>query len=222
MNNEGKEILKEYLLSDTLAAIECNIRESKKVFGVSHKRVKSLRNKLGIDIHWHPTVKQVIVVVLVALILALSSCGYIFRTVIGNYIVRFFESTVRISPSDTINKNNQSVNDVFDLTYIPKDYHLISSCDSASVITRQWENGNDIIILHISEASSATIGVNNLHGTTFFKTFGNYEVICHESEIGCCYVWNDGAYGFMLSSSHIIQENTLSEIVKTVSIKKGN
>ena len=165
--------------------------------------------------------------VLVALILALSSCGYIFRTIIGNYIVRFFGETIQISPSDRMDNNNnnndkQSLNVIFDTTYVPDNYHLISSCDSDSVITRQWENGNDIIILHISEASSAKIEVNNLHGTTFFKTFGTYEVICHESEIGCCYVWNDGAYGFMLSSSHIIQENTLSEIVTTVSIKKGN
>jgi hypothetical protein len=222
MNIDGKEILREYLLYDTLAAIECDIKESKKVFGVSRKKVKSLRNKLGIDIHWHPSVKQVIVVVLVALILALSSCGYIFRTVIGNYIVRFFDDTIKISPSDTIDQNNQSVNEIFNTTYIPKNYHLISSCDSESVITRQWENGNDIIVLHISDARSAQIGVNNLHGITFLKTFGNYEVICHESKIGCCYVWNDGTYGFMLSSSHIIQENMLSEIVITVSIKKDN
>ena len=218
MSEERNESLKECLLSYSLKKIDEDLKNSKKVLGVSHKETKKMSESLGIDIRWHPSARRVVAIVLVAVLIALSSCGIIYRKEIGGFVIHFFEKDVSVVPSQP-SDNSGYVNLSFNPKYVPQGYTLVFSKDEESIVERHWKRNNDTIILQIIAINGAHIGIDNGPDSIAYKNVGDYKLLSYESTNSYIYLWNDGDFGFVLLSDKYISNSALQDIVTNVSIR---
>ena len=87
------------------------------------------------------------------------------------------------------------------------------------VTTYIWTNAEgDYIKFEQGPVDKAHYAVDNQTGETTLVQCGEYTVYCRSGGIVNTYIWNDGKYAFIMTSSKALSEEDLTRIVESIVI----
>ena len=174
---------------------------------------KSEKNK-----NLSPKAKRLIII-LVAAALLLASCGIIFRDQIRSIVIKISETYNTLTFSEE-KAEGGSIEDVYELTYVPEGYLLNSSEINDVIVSYTYlTEDEEILTLNqwIIDNSKFVYDTENSEMTTI--TIDEYSVNHIITSVRHFYLWNNGKYSFELSSSLELPIDELKMIMNGLKLK---
>ena len=162
-----------------------------------------------------------IAALLVAAALLLSACSvYAYRDEIRRFIVQVYDECIKVSfnsgektPQAGISFEHCSV------SYVPDGYVLTKERCLQIVTTYIWTNAEgDYIKFEQYLIDHSYFSVDNQTGETTLVQCGEYTVYCRSGGDVNTYIWNDGKYAFIITSSTALSEEDLTRLIESVVI----
>ena len=167
---------------------------------------------------WSPRMKRV-VAILVAIAILLTSCGFIFRNEIRDFVENVYEFFVTITYTEEDSEGNR-LKDIYDLTYIPKGYHLEENTISPASIRYKFVNSNGDIIWFVQSVLDGTYFVIDVeNGYTQIKNIKGYDVYYRYTDQSNIYIWNNGEYTIRIKSTVELPIDELILIIDGIVVK---
>ena len=164
---------------------------------------------------WSPRMKRIIAI-LVAAALLFTSCGIIFRNEISEVIEEFF---VKLTYSGD-GTGSDTIEDVYELTYLPGGYHLIEK--KARPLRIQWEytnENNDIIQFEQRVLDESGFAVDSESGYSQMRGIEECDVYYRFTEKYHYYIWNDGKYAMTIKSKMELSNEQIVQIIYGIKVR---
>ena len=164
---------------------------------------------------WSPRMK-LIIAILIAAALLLTSCGIIFRDEIREVIEEFFASiTFSESESDT-----NTIEEVYELTYLPEGYTLEKENIYDLCVTYKFvDKNNNVIIFEQRVFERTSFTIDSEKGYSHIKEIDAVNIYSRYTGENYLYIWNDGQYSLSLKSNKELSNDEIVLILDGLTIK---
>ena len=163
--------------------------------------------------------KTRVAAILVAALLLLASCAVVYRNEIRDFVEEIYEDFIKVTYSND-DTEGKTIEDVYELTYVPDGYHLDSSMISHSVAKHIFVNPNgDKISFDQSVLDGANFYINGENGYSLIVDTNEYDVYHRNVNNTHYYLWNDGYYSFKISSGIMLSNEEILLIIDGLKIK---
>ena len=156
------------------------------------------------------TKTKILIAILVAAALILTSCGIIFR---NEFKIMFEELYVAIVPSDR-GANNKIIEEVYRPSYLPEDYFIKESIVLRNVVFYSYFNseGEELTFYQAPFNSSAHVYDTENSNTSIIQISGFtvYYTVAPKSDY---YLWNDTKYSYEISTSERLSVEEIENII---------
>ena len=161
---------------------------------------------------WSPKMKRV-VAILIAAALLLTSCAVIFRNEIREVFEEFF---VKLTYSGD-GTENDTIEEVYELTYLPEWYTLEKENIYDLCVTYKFvDKNNNVIMFEQRILDRSDFTVNSEKGYSKIEEIEKYSIFYRYTEMFHSYIWNDGKYAFELSSTQKLSNEDIELIIKGI------
>lgn len=146
---------------------------------------------------WSPKMKRV-VAILIAAALLLTSCGIIFRNEIREVFEEFF---VKLTYSGN-GTGNDTIEEVYELTYLPEGYKLEKENIYDLCVTYTFaDKNNNVIVFEQRVLDKSKFTVDSESGYSEIKEIEEYDVYYRFAGKYHYYNWTNGKYSFKINST---------------------
>ena len=188
--------------------------------GVCSKRhTKMMKQILAGQTPTHNRIsKKTIGAILLAAALLLTGCtAYVFRNEIRDFFVTIYDSFIKVTFDKDQRGDKESMGVVYHLSYVPDEYELVNEVSTSIDIIYEYRN---------SEGNTLTFEQYLLDGTNFILDSEQGDAELREID-GCriyyrftsqryYYIWNDGQYALMLTSSTVLTDGDLINLLNGI------
>ena len=146
--------------------------------------------------------RRIVAAVVAAALLVLTACAaYSHRGEIKKFFVEMRETYIKLFYGESDSMSDKAIIEYYTFGYVPEGYELIEELRLAYVGESRWTNDSgDYLILEQSVWDSTTYSLDSEIGDTMTIVCGNRELYYRTTQLHT-YIWNDGTYSFILSSS---------------------
>ena len=225
MDALNRTLLRDALRNVANERIDEETKSHSKYSRISIRQAKKLSEALGIRVHWRPSAKQVIAILVAATMLLLTGCGIAYRNEIREFIIKAREGGVRITFSKGPSTERKPINECYNFDFVPEGFTLeqVSQLQVGQGffdhVKIQWSNSSgQFIYLHIVPADSTIFDYDNEHGQSEIRQISSHKVYCYMNDKVCLYLWNDGEYSIELFSNCQPDDDLITQIA--LGIKK--
>lgn len=196
MDALNRKLLSDALYKVDLEIMERDLKNCKKSACISMKNAKKMSDALGIHVHWHPSAKQIVAILIAAAILALTGCGVIYRNEIRDFVVHFYETYIKVEFSNDHSSNSNS--DVsYSFEYLPDGF--VKDEEESDEMFIVWKNESDQTIkLSILKIDKSMHYIDTEYGDVETKIIGNKKIMVYKNERYYTCIWNDEYKAFRL------------------------
>ena len=159
-----------------------------------------------------PKAKRIIAI-LIAAALLLTSCGIIFHNEIREVIEELYVSVTFGTNDSTPN----TIEDIYELTYLPDGYYLEKENISHTVAVYNYTNSEgDTIYFEQGILDGSGFVINSEKGYSKIVEIKEHNVYYRYTEESHSYIWNDGTYVLTLSSNQRLSNEDIEKIIKGI------
>lgn len=118
----------------------------------------------------------------------------------------------------------ECIKTVYFPTYIPDDYHFVSSLACVAGAGAIYENAEEKVIFYSQDViphdpEHNTLDSFNARGTTISRIIiGDYEIVRGEDDVAIYYVWTNHEYLFTLICDKVIAEEEIVKVFESVQV----
>lgn len=146
---------------------------------------------------WSPKMKRV-VAILIAAALLLTSCAVIFRNEIREVFEEFF---VKLTYSGD-GTGNDTIEEVYELTYLPEGYKLEKENIYDLCVTYTFaDKNNNVIIFEQRILDKSGFAVDSESGYSQMKEIEEYDIYYRFTDKYYYYIWHNSKYSFKINST---------------------
>lgn len=192
----------------------------------SRRHYSKMRKILGVAMLPATThaakIKRRIVAALIAAALLLTGCAtYAHREEIKELIEIIFEDYVEVKyRNDDDPAVEATISVYYTLGYVPEGYELTKTYERSSKTRYEWGNPNGAyIVLEQCHVDSTLFGMDNEAEDWKVVQIGNHKMQHRVSDV-YYYLWNDGVYAYLLTTSVLWEEQELLRIIDNLQVKK--
>ena len=210
----GKAI-SDSIVKASLNRIDNKLKNCKEDASISIAQAKRMSDVLGINVHWRPSAKKIIAILVAAAILALAGCGIIYRNEIREFIVNVFDKYFDVHFENNSHLNQENIK--YEFEYIPGGFELNKALSEEDYFL--YENSKkEKIELYIYRLDT-TISKFDTEYEKYHKflELGNVKVLQYISENKVDYLWNDGYKTLVLRTNSDLTENEAKMIILNIS-----
>ena len=210
----GKAI-SDSIVKASLNRIDNKLKNCKEDASISIAQAKRMSDVLGINVHWRPSAKKIIAILVAAAILALAGCGIIYRNEIREFIVNVFDKYFDVHFENNSHLNQENIK--YEFEYIPYGFELNKALSEENYFL--YENSKkEKIELYIYRLDT-TISKFDTEYEKYHKflELGNVKVLQYISENKVDYLWNDGYKTLVLRTNSDLTENEAKMIILNIS-----
>ena len=210
----GKAI-SDSIVKASLNRIDNKLKNCKEDASISIAQAKRMSDVLGINVHWRPSAKKIIAILVAAAILALAGCGIIYRNEIREFIVNVFDKYFDVHFENNSHLNQENIK--YEFEYIPYGFELNKALSEENYFL--YENSKkEKIELYIYRLDT-TISKFDTEYEKYHKflELGNVKVLQYISENKVDYLWNDGYKTLVLRTNSDLTENEAKMIISNIS-----
>lgn len=164
----------------------------------------------------HKRTKRLTILLIAALIAALTSCAVIYRKQIAKFVVTVFDKYDKVEHLST-DTYLQKIDNICTPKWIPEGYLLQIEDFGQSMIYLKWENmENEILEFIQTNYSGSTHIIDNEISTITMKHIDEYDILYSVyDDRHYVYTWTN-KYKFVIKSSRELTENELQLIFKNI------
>lgn len=217
MDTLNCKLLQDALLEVALERIDEKMRHIKRDTSVSISQARKMSAALGIKVHWRPSARQVIAILIAAAILALAGCGVVYRNEIRDFVVHFYETYIKMEFSKD---NPPGTNEVvtYSFEYIPNGFEKNETKSKKNFFV--WENElGQTISLSIKSIESAIGYFDTEHGNIKTISVDDFKIMEYKNDNLFSCIWNDGYKAFYLKIIGDIPEQEIIGFIKGIKRK---
>jgi cell division protein FtsL len=156
---------------------------------------------------------RIVVALVAAVLLLLTACAaYTYRREIKKLFVKIYETSIELFYEDE-DMPDKMISEYYTLSYVPDGYELTEMVRLASVGSEMWSTvDGEYIALeqYIWDGASYTIDAEI--GDSSIINYKNIEVY-YRATLLHTYIWNDGTYSFMLTTSTMLADDEIELII---------
>lgn len=210
----GKAI-SDSIVKASLNRIDNKLKNCKEDASISIAQAKRMSDVLGINVHWRPSAKKIIAILVAAAILALAGCGIIYRNEIREFIVNVFDKYFDVHFENNSHLNQENIK--YEFEYIPGGFELNKALSEEDYFL--YENSKkEKIELYIYRLDTTIFKFDTEYEKYHkFLEFGNVKVLQYISENKVDYLWNDGYKTLVLRTNTDLTENEAKMIISNIS-----
>ena len=163
--------------------------------------------------------KRALIAILIAAALLLTGCAvYIYREVIADFIVEFYEDHIKIFHEEQ--GNDQQIEQIYVLYYVPEGYELKREISNPGMVHYMWENtAGETIIFWQFILSDSEFLLNVEQCSALMLEHNQLEIYCRYFDQSYYYIWNDGTYAFSLKASAELNKSEIIQIIDNLEVK---
>ena len=214
MDTLNCKLLQDALLEVALERIDEKMRHIKRDTSVSISQARKMSAALGIKVHWRPSARQVIAILIAAAILALAGCGVVYRNEIRDYVVHFYETYIKVEYSKD---NPPGTNEVvtYSFEFIPDGFEKNEAKSKSNYYV--WEDKlGQTIALSIQKIDTSKIYFDTEDGNIETIILDDVEIMTYKNENCFICVWNDGYKAFGLNILGDVSEQVIIDFIKGI------
>lgn len=221
MNNTDLELFKQALREGTDLRIRSVIASYTEKITCSEKHTTAMTEILDgrykKPLSWSDA-KVKIAAIIIAATMLLAGCAIIYKEEIRGFIEHIYEEYIEITFTDGKTESS-AIEEVYELTYLPEGYYLESS-NIIDIRAKYIFSSADGKRITFSQTTlSAVHGFDNEHGYKVIKQIGDFEIYYKQTDFNHNYLWNDGKYSLLLTTSHELSEEDLISIINGIQPK---
>ncbi|MBR6051559.1 MAG: hypothetical protein IKP68_10235 [Clostridia bacterium] len=204
MDTLNCKLLQDALLEVALERIDEKMRHIKRDTSVSIFQARKMSAALGIKVHWRPSARQVIAILIAAAILALAGCGVVYRNEIRDFVVHFYETYIKMEYSKD---NPPGTNEVvtYSFEYIQNGFEKNETKSKKNFFV--WENElGQTISLSIQKINTSISYFDTENGDVGTIILNDVEIMTYKNDSLFSCIWNDGYKAFRLKMTGSIPE----------------
>lgn len=158
--------------------------------------------------------KALIAIIIAAAMLLTGCAAYICRNDIRDFVEEIYEKFIRITYCEDHKLSTASIDEIYELTYVPDGYELVyEKCTSVNIFYKfENEDGERLFFEHDVLDNSA-FGLDYEKSNGGLHMLGETEIYKRVFETSSYYMWNDGKYAFCLTSTVELDPLELEKIV---------
>ena len=157
--------------------------------------------------------------VAVALLMLTACAAYVYRREIKKLFVKVYETSIELFYDDEA-MPNKMISEYYTLSYVPEGYELTEKVRLSSAGSETWKTADgEYIVLEQFVWDGANYWIDAEMGETTVTTFESIEVYYRATQLHT-YVWNDGTYSFILSSSSFLTNEEIGLIIDGLTIEQ--
>lgn len=214
MNEAIRKRIRNSLITASVERIDIALKHCKEDASITRTQAKKMSEALNIQIHWRPSAKKVIAILVAAVILILAGCGIIYRNEIRKFIINVYETffDVRFENDNHLNQDNIK----YELKYVPDGYVLNSNLSEEDYFL--YENAqNDRLELFIYRLDTTIAKFDNEHEkNNIMLELDVGTVLKHVSSSRITYMWNDGYKMLVLKTKLALPQNEAEMIIHNI------
>ena len=217
MDTLNCKLLQDALLEVALERIDEKMRHIKRNTSISFSQAKKMSTALGIKVHWRPSARQVIAILIAAAILALAGCGIVYRNEIRDFVVHFYETYIKVEYSkDNPPGTNEDV--TYSFEHIPDGFEKNETKSKSNYYV--WEDKlGQTIALSIQKIDTSKIYFDTENGNIETIIFDDVEIMTYKNDSLFSCIWNDGYKCFSLNALGDVSEQEIINFIKGVKRK---
>lgn len=164
-----------------------------------------------------PKKRTVIATIIAAALLFVGCAVYVYREVIGDFIVTVFKDHINISFDNSDGADHpQKIEEKYTLGYVPEGYTPTKTSSSSIGKEQQWKNNSgEYIIFEQSIIDGSIYNINSELGETKILHICGLNVYYRNIEKPCC-IWSDGKYSLLLTTSEELPLEELEKIIQSI------
>ena len=152
-----------------------------------------------------------IIAILIAVALLLTSCGIIFRNEIREVFEEFF---VKLTYSGD-GTGNDTIEEVYELTYLPEGYKLEKENIYDLCVTYTFaDKNNNVIIFEQRVLDKSEFTVDSESGYSEIKEIDEYDIYYRFAGKYHYYNWTNGKYSFIVNSTAPLSNEQIVLIIE--------
>ncbi len=163
---------------------------------------------------WSST-RTKIAAILVAAMMLLAGCTVLYKDEIRDFIEHIYEEYIEVTFSDGGNEKIK-IEEVYELTYIPDGYVLENTHISNLAIQYTYINSNKDEFYFQQNRLEAYFGFDSESGYSKFTTVNNINVYHKQTPYYNNYLWNDGKYAMLITSTNELSSEELQKIIEGI------
>ena len=221
MEKTNEELFKQALIEGFNNRIQREIDACKDevVCSRRHKRIMKSIIKGRITTTGRNIPKKKVIAILVAAALILVSCAIVYRDEIRDIITEVRDYFIEINFSDNQNPSKY-IEEIYELTYIPEGYEIDKEIVTRISVQYKYKHTNGAYLYFAQKIlDDSSFEIDNEHGSEKIISIESYKIYYHKANDLHCYLWNNGKYALFLNSSEKLSDETLSLIIKSITIK---
>lgn len=160
--------------------------------------------------------KMRFIAILIAIALALTGCGIIFRT----QICELFENLFVTVTYDEGNSRGGKIENIYQLSYVPEGYELKNEMITPLCTQYEFQNQNgDYIWFEQKLVGGTDFVVDSEEGYSQIEEVIDYEVYYRYTNKNHLYVWKDSKYSMSLKSTLKLSTEEILAILNGITEK---
>lgn len=220
MNNTDLELFKQALREGTDLRIRSVIASYTEKITCSEKHTAAMAEILDgrykKPLSWSDA-KVKIAAIIIAATMLLAGCAIIYKEEIRGFIEHIYEEYIEITFTDGKTESS-AIEEVYELTYLPEGYSLEESTIFGNNVYYTFSANNNKITFYQTDFNGIHI-FDNESGYSLILTVNNTEVYYKNTKTNNNYVWNDGKYAMVLTSTEELSTDDLQKIIEGIKIK---
>ena len=215
----NQELFKQALIEGVSRRIDREIVACDEEVNYSRRHIKNMERIVKGKTPKKPINKKMVAILVAAAVLLLAGCAIIYRDQIRDFITNIKEFFVEIKFDEGEN-NSQTIDEIYELTYVPEGYTLKDQFVNRMVVEYIFENEEYQSMRFIQRSLDASnFYVDIEHGDYDIINLAEYEIYYQQTDGIYCYLWNDGKYALKLNSKEELSHETLEAIINGIRIK---
>ena len=164
--------------------------------------------------------RRIAAAMVAAALLVLTACAaYVYRREIKKLFVKVYETSIELFYDDEA-MPDKMISEYYTLSYVPEGYELTEKVRLPSAGSETWNTADgEFIILQQFVWDGASYSIDSETGETSIITHGTIEIYYRGTQLHT-YVWNNGTYSFMLSTSAMLTNDEIGLIIDGLTIEQ--
>ena len=163
--------------------------------------------------------RKIVALLVAAALLVLTACTvYVYRGEIKKIFAKIRDTYIWLSYDDSEDAMDAIISEHYTLGYVPDGYELIEDARLFSIDREKWANSDgDYLILEQAVWDGIKYSLDSETGETTSIICGNRELYYRITQLHT-YIWNDGTYSFILSSSKAFSVDELEMLLEGMKV----
>lgn len=161
-----------------------------------------------------------IAAIIAAATMLLAGCTAIYKDEIKTFIKHIYEEYIEITFGDSGSGAPQSIEEIYELTYVPKGYALKTEFNSKSMVSYTFESENgETLTFDQCVLNGSSFNFDNERSDSILITVGKNDVYFTNTNKNYSYIWNDGKYALIIISTKEISYDELLKVIDGITSK---